>query len=309
MPRNIHCSFCGEEGHYINHCNSNHIQYFKTIVMQYMAVDYKLGLDYKYVEYILSSYPITSVRVLGFHCDATQPNMNLLRNKTPDNTTLFHSQLISMIKEIIDKLKCHYPYCINRIINRISYDGLLEHSQIVYNYYSTNRNSRMSLKDIHNILFAHIITIMKFSFVYIDAEFKNEDVCPICYCDINNLNYMKSNCQHIFCIDCVYQLCESSKVCYNNNINCPMCREKIDHLYVDILSLSSCVKKYSDLPALYPIIIVGNNYKDTIQYYSRIHINNDKNFLFFAFSVVVIFILDVINQYVMTSNSYHNQDT
>ena len=60
--------------------------------------------------------------------------------------------------------------------------------------------------------------------------------------------------------------------------------------------------------ALYPIIVIGNDLTDTIQYYSRIHFANDKNFLVFAFSVVIVFILDVMNQYFMTSNSFHNQD-
>lgn len=308
MPRHIHCSFCNQEGHHINHCNSIHIQHFKTIILQYMAIDYKLGLNYNYAEYVLSSYPIASVRVLGFHCDATQPNMYLLRNKTANNLTLFHTQLISMTKEIIEKLKCHYPYCINRIFDSISYDGLLEHSQIVFNYFSRNTSRIMSINDIHNTLFAHIISIMKFSFVYINTKFNEDDICPICYCNINNTNYIKSNCQHVFCTECIYLLCETNKVCFNNNINCPMCREKIDHLYVDISSLNNCIKKYSNLPALYPIVVIGNNFNDTIQYYSRIHIANDTNFLIFAFSVVIVFILDVINQYFMTSNSFHNQD-
>jgi len=48
--------------------------------------------------------------------------------------------------------------------------------------------------------------------------------CPVCYDEIEKLNYIQLQCSHVFCVDCI-------KKCFTTNTNkmvlCPYCREEI----------------------------------------------------------------------------------
>jgi len=69
-----------------------------------------------------------------------------------------------------------------------------------------------------------------------------EKICPVCYENIQDKNYIVTKCNHVFCNDCLFQ---SLKV----NSTCPICREDIFNFKLkeinneDVLTLESNVKR------------------------------------------------------------------
>ncbi len=289
MSRIIHCSFCKEEGHNIKHCNSDYRQYFKTIVLQYMAVDHKFELNYNYAIYMLSSYPIESIRVIGFMCDVIQPNMKLLRKKTPNNLRLFQRQLLLLVKGIIQKFDLYYPDCIHQIINDINHDDMVRHSHILHRYIQHHCEFFMSLRQIYNRLFTHYIIIIDFSFISNDLTNTNND-CAICYNELTNNNSIMTNCNHIFCIDCLYRLFDIGKISCYNHPKCPLCRTRIDSLVTHNSIFRDSVQKYQGVPALYPNEITKRRPALLLETYN----NAEKKFIVFFISVITIAIADAL---------------
>ena len=107
----------------------------------------------------------------------------------------------------------------------------------------------------------------------------SNDICPIC---INNIeNEFKTECGHIFCVDCIH--------CYSNicaNLKCPMCREPIMinemPYYGKILPFD--LKNFPEDPQIqerivlfgYRTIMKLNKWKLLYDY----KVNNDTGFMF-----------------------------
>jgi hypothetical protein len=62
--------------------------------------------------------------------------------------------------------------------------------------------------------------------------------CPICYSIIPEIQYTKTNCNHIFCSDCFKQLYISPQTVHFGVIKCPMCR-------TDVSKIDVCDPSYS----------------------------------------------------------------
>lgn len=67
----------------------------------------------------------------------------------------------------------------------------------------------------------------------------SSDECPICFEVLTQDNITKTNCNHIYCFNCINQLIE------NNNINCSLCRTE--------------VKNYKNKNDNFKIIKINNN--------------------------------------------------
>lgn len=64
--RLLHCSFCDDEGHTINHCQDPQIQYMVKEFNEFIALDMKCKFKMKYLTYVISLYNISEIRVLGY---------------------------------------------------------------------------------------------------------------------------------------------------------------------------------------------------------------------------------------------------
>jgi hypothetical protein len=295
MPRSIRCSFCKQSGHNIRHCTSNKKDIFKNVIMQYIAIDYRLKLNRKYAKYILSIYPLESVRILGFMCDVEQPDMALLKNKTSYNTVLFHNQLMLLVTGIIDKLAIYYPQCISPIMRDICYDDMIQHSYTASQYIQEHCYNYKSLRQIHDILFRECLIIIDFS-VHCDNKANYSDDCVICFHKLNNDNIIRTNCNHAFCIECLYKWFETQKITHNKQPLCPLCRCHIIQLTTDAIRIEDSIERYKNIPALSPRISTKTKQDASLVYYSSIINEYEKKFIIFLFTVALTIILEVILQ-------------
>ncbi len=299
MPRSIRCSFCKQSGHNIRHCTSNNKDVFKTVIMQYIAIDYRLNLNWKYAKYILSIYPLESIRMLGFMCHVEQPDMALLKNKTPYNTNLFHNQLILLVTGIIDKLTIYYPQCVPRIMLNIGYDDMIQHSYAASRYIQEHSYNYVSLRQIYNMLFRECLITMDFS-VHCGNTANHSSECVICYHKLNDNNIIRTNCKHSFCIECLYQWFETQKITSNKQPLCPLCRCQINSLTTDAICFEDSIERYKHIPALSPRISTKVSYDTPLAYYSNIINEYEKKFIIFLFAVASTIILEVVLQQLRT---------
>jgi hypothetical protein len=56
------------------------------------------------------------------------------------------------------------------------------------------------------------------------------DGCPICLKKVKMKSFVKTNCKHLFCFQCITKCLKTHKY---GNYKCPMCREDVTHLYIN----------------------------------------------------------------------------
>lgn len=86
QKRSLHCSFCDDEGHTINNCQDPQIEFLLKEMNESISLDIKCNFKKKYINYILSSYSLAEVRIIGYQD-------GLYMNKLSKN---------EFIKEIVD---------------------------------------------------------------------------------------------------------------------------------------------------------------------------------------------------------------
>jgi hypothetical protein len=111
---------------------------------------------------------------------------------------------ISLSYNIDNKIDLDY---INNNINNIEY------------FLNNNYNVNQSVNNINS----HNSSFIKYK-VYIKKKNSINYECPICYNNINPINYIKLNCDHYLCKDCHEKWNDK---CNENKIKmlCPLCRK------------------------------------------------------------------------------------
>ena len=134
--RKLHCSFCGEEGHSIYNCPDPQIEYLLKEFQELVAVDWKCNLKTKYLKFIINSYSIPELRVIGYTYDITM-------NKK--SKQFFISEIINCAYSDTEQN--------NIIIQCMNNDELIYYSKkIVNNSPEWNNNRKCSLQRIQQLL-------------------------------------------------------------------------------------------------------------------------------------------------------------
>ena len=74
--RSLHCSFCDDEGHTINNCQDPQIIFLLKEFNEIISLDIKCNFKMKYVKYILSSYSIPEIKIIGYQKGLSQNKLS-----------------------------------------------------------------------------------------------------------------------------------------------------------------------------------------------------------------------------------------
>jgi hypothetical protein len=103
--RLLHCSFCDDEGHTINNCQDQQIQYMVKEFNEIIALDMKCKFKMKYLTYVISLYNISEIRVLGYQVNlsigkkAKKDFVNELLDEYYDTNDIKYSNIIENMND------------------------------------------------------------------------------------------------------------------------------------------------------------------------------------------------------------------
>jgi hypothetical protein len=76
------------------------------------------------------------------------------------------------------------------------------------------------------------VTKILFNQILIEKEYSEPAECPICFECIPKDKYIKTNCHHEFCSNCIYGVLFQSIKDDKHKMDCPMCRCDINEIKV-----------------------------------------------------------------------------
>lgn len=87
-----------------------------------------------------------------------------------------------------------------------------------------------------------------------EAEDTCRDGCPICLKKVKMISFVKTNCKHLFCFQCITKCLKAHRI---GEYKCPMCRENVTHLYINNKkNLEKMLKRTGKLPTPPPTDVV-----------------------------------------------------
>lgn len=227
MKQNI-CSYCRENGHYINACKNPNIHILHNTLINDSVIDlychYKFNFDF--LLYKLNLLSIPELRVLGYRNIYMR---KLSNNPNKQQIQAYISYLINNVYSYRFKCEIDIPY----INNLSSWDyaetifRLVDKSSVLSIYCDIIQISpRPRCYDDISISLSHKKTE---SFSY------NEHNCSICFNNILDSNSCLLNCNHEFCSICIKKYLNSLYKKTDDNTefcipDCPLCRTNISNI-------------------------------------------------------------------------------
>lgn len=224
----IHCGWCGEAGHRINHCNhpsmkNSYIEH-KSNGKQYYKIQIPTNEKYNLYLLSISSYSLKRIKAIAIY--SGYKNIGIFSRKH--------------LTEFI---------CI-----------------IVFNYYDLKYGVRIPNIEytINPLIYINCCQPIK-SNIEFKSNIESSSECCICYNNIKYDTFVNFNCNHKTCLDCFKQLISYKSTTSNfptyvsrSNIdivenklndsscfiNCPLCRSVIDTIYYENDILTKLKNKY-----------------------------------------------------------------
>ena len=140
QSRIIHCSYCLEEGHRINHCIDPSILFIHEHLSEIAAIDWKTDMNSYYLTYELNEPIEPEIIRLGY------------KHNIPNVTKLPHEQLISKLADVYQENNNTHEYLIKDMnLDEIDYFSNKLHEYIL----KTEDIDYISLSNIRNTLHAN----------------------------------------------------------------------------------------------------------------------------------------------------------
>lgn len=278
------CSFCYNEGHTINNCNDERIDMLENDIKENTAVDMKINLNTEYLHYHLQTYTKEELLVIGY------------KNKLNVKTTYPINDIITTIIEFYTLFSDEYDSIIqNMNITELDYFINKIHQMLL----DTNNNT-ISLSEIQSSLYEYQ---REPRLLDINVNRIENIICDSCSCSICNkksttVDSIISNCNHVFCYDCIYTVLLEFQKNNTTDINCTCCVSKLETLTVSSLEnekklLNICNNEKEviiideDFSRYYSYLFMSEEYGDTIINLLDVIIKNGQNVLYILLFVYV----------------------
>jgi hypothetical protein len=220
------CSFCGISGHNITKCNSDRLIEFEVLcsdVVKNMNSkdEFKNWLteNYKNNEIILKAFAIKKSRIgsndLNIYIEIISEYIFNTYGNTHIQEDEIENDLLNLLLEIRNTYQrenwTEEQYYLNmeRLLT-------LERSISYLNNLNENKNITVEKIKINSKLFSNE-----------NENINNLCKCNICYENKKIKNFVKLECNHEFCVDCIINTLNYNK---NKTINCALCRNNVKEI-------------------------------------------------------------------------------
>jgi predicted DNA-binding protein YlxM (UPF0122 family) len=200
------CGYCRQVGHYVTDCTNNEVV---THVRE--------------LEVLVNNATTTPVTIRQWMENKSERlikvilcKMHLVRFTATMTLQEFENCILEHIAEVNAGRQA-----LQNIINNVN--------EIVTGYQGELQLPQLSFTDteVYN----------KLSITTSEVTNNSEDIiCPICYEAIEQKNICKTDCNHEFCKDCIHKSLRDNIIIKNESA-CPLCRNKITHLFLQAASL------------------------------------------------------------------------
>ena len=233
------CSYCRNSGHNIKSCNDNYMLLFHQFILHEKIENY--SNQNIFIE-ILGMQPLH--KLWGFavkYCNILARNKNknecilAIQNKYVEYT-------ITMLENELNELNTRInrrplPLFFDIDTNNQEQEQDLDQDQdedfellSVSTYHSSIDDDELEItwsidRTGDYINNNKIKTIQDFPITFLTIELESEKECNICYENQNIKNYIKLQCNHEFCHDCIQNQLN------NNKTTCAFCRDPFQHLF------------------------------------------------------------------------------
>jgi hypothetical protein len=223
------CSFCSERGHNVKRC------------------DDEILFDFRYS-------CLGNRIIFGYEEDSQQKFYNWLCEKENILIKAFGSRFCKINKNDRERISKIVNYVYNFTLEEI-YEIINPENERLMSYVLSDVLSLRGLlfDERINITFTALENLLNIRNVIPEKlnisttltilENKNKNIveeCSICYDSKNETEFIQLNCQHNFCGECVLSTMKTK----TTSLNCPLCREQVNHIMFHNAEIQSELNKY-----------------------------------------------------------------
>jgi len=223
------CSFCGMNGHRVNNCSDERLREFETecIVKINILSSDNTGINYKINQFklwLMERYCVfpNTVKTFGI----TKCGYVARGHDIEECFNLITRYFYGLEEETREEETEDFLGFPDVLVN-------VDNVEDIMNYY--NRN----LEQEQNNNYERIISNIKFDFNDFKNDFKNDFnnnnnsnfECNICYETYDIKEFVKLNCNHSFCKDCIKNTIKTTTNI--NSVRCALCREVVNEIKVN----------------------------------------------------------------------------